>query len=358
MDQSNAVLKETVETEVGGVTGGEPQPTETATAKSTFSKLGLMFLLGTIIIYALQYGVSWIIGQWKPEWLEDMTSSLIVSMVPMYLLGMPALIALVKKLPAIQPKQHTMKKWQFALALVMCFGVMYLSNYVGVFLAFLIGLFLGNPVSNDIAIIATSANMGVTFVIMVILAPLYEEYIFRKLIVDRTLRYGQGVAIVLSGLMFGLFHGNLNQFIYATALGMFLAFLYVKTGKLKITIAIHMIVNFMGSVVAVLLLKAIKFEELMALEENMSSMEAYTQHVMQLVMDNLAGYIAYLGYACLIFGSMIAGMVLFIVFRKRFKLEKGEVSIPKGQRFHTVILNPGMIAYCVFWIVMIVLQLF
>jgi len=176
--------------------------------------------------------------------------------------------------------------------------------------------------------------------------------------VDRTLRYGQGVAIVLSGLMFGLFHGNLNQFIYATALGMFLAFLYVKTGKLKITIAIHMIVNFMGSVVAVLLLKAIKFEELMALEENMSSVEAYTQHVMQLVMDNLAGYIAYLGYACLIFGSMIAGIVLFIVFRKRFKLEKGEVSIPKGQRFRTVILNPGMLAYCVFWLVMIVLQLF
>ena len=59
---------------------------------------------------------------------------------------------------------------------------------------------------------ATESNMMVTFLYMVICAPILEEYIFRKLIVDRTVKYGQGVAIVLSGLMFGLFHGNLNQF--------------------------------------------------------------------------------------------------------------------------------------------------
>ena len=57
--------------------------------------------------------------------------------------------------------------------------------------------------------------MIVTFLYMVICAPILEEYIFRKLIVDRTVKYGQGVAVVLSGLMFGLFHGNLNQFAYA-----------------------------------------------------------------------------------------------------------------------------------------------
>lgn len=327
-------------------------------AKSAFSKLGFMFLLGTIIIYALQYGVSWAVNEWKPEWLESMTGSLIVSMVPMYLIGMPALIALVKRLPATQPQQHTMKKWHFVLAIIMCFAVMYLTNYVGVFISFLVGMLKGSPVNNAITTIATTANMGVTFVIMVICAPLYEEFIFRKLIVDRTVRYGQGVAIVISGLMFGLFHGNLNQFIYATAMGMFLAFLYVKTGKLKITIAIHMILNFFGSVISVLILKAIKYEELLALEANMTSQEAYMQDVMNLVMANLPGWIAYMCYACAIFIFMIAGFVLFIVFRKRFVLEKGEISIPKGQCFRTVILNPGMLVYCLFWVAMIILALF
>ncbi len=358
MEESNAVWKENDEMEVNGAKAVEAEPLGVPSAKNAFSKLGIMFLIGTIIIYIVQYGVSWIVSEWKPEWLQNMTSSLIVSMVPMYLIGMPALIALVKRLPATQPKQHAMKKWQFALALVMCFAVMYISNYLGVLITFLIGLLKGSAVSNDIATIATTANMGVTFVIMVICAPLFEEYIFRKLIVDRTVRYGQGVAVVISGLMFGLFHGNLNQFVYATAMGMFLAFLYVKTGKLKITIAIHMIVNFMGSVVSVLILKAIKYEELLALEANAASQEAYVQDMMNLVMANLPGWIVYMCYACLIFGCMIGGIVLFIVFRKRFVLEKGEAGIPKGQRFRTLILNPGMLVYCLFWIAIIIWQLF
>lgn len=326
-------------------------------AKKQLSKLGFYFLIGTIVIYALQYAFMALIQWCMPQWMENMTGSLIVSMAPLYLLGMPILIALVRRMPATAPAKHRMKGWQFLLALIMCFGVMYLANYAGVFLTFLISLFKGAAVSNDIMVIATTANMGVTFVIMVLIAPVYEEYIFRKLIVDRTIRYGQGVAVVLSGLMFGLFHGNLNQFVYAMALGMFLAFLYLKTGELKITIGIHMLVNFMGSVVSVLLLKAIRYEELIALQENMTSPEEYTNQLMQLVMDNLAGYVAYMGYALLIFGSIIAAIVLFIVFRKRLVLEKGELVIPKGKRFRTIILNPGMAAYCIFWLVMIIWQL-
>jgi len=42
-------------------------------------------------------------------------------------------------------------------------------------------------------------------------APVCEELIFRKMLVTRALKYGEGVAILLSGLVFGLFHGDLNQ---------------------------------------------------------------------------------------------------------------------------------------------------
>ena len=50
------------------------------------------------------------------------------------------------------------------------------------------------------------------------------------------------------------------------------------------------------------------------------------------------------------------GYLIIIVFRKRFAVEPGQ--IPKGQRFKTVICNPGMLCYCIFWIVMILLQMF
>lgn len=327
---------------------------ETAGIKKHFSKLGLMFLLGTIIIYAVQMAAIELAGWLKPEWLENANISLIVTILPMYLIGMPVLIALVKKVPAATPEKHSMKVWQFLLALVMCFCVMYCSNIVGSIITATIGMLKGGAVNNVMFDIVTSTSLIVNFVYMVICAPIMEEFIFRKLIVDRTVRYGQGTAILLSGLMFGLFHGNLNQFVYATTMGMFLAFLYVKTGNIKYTIGIHMIVNFFGSIVSVLLLEAMNYEGYM--EAVLSG--AGTEELMQLMMASLPGWIAYTIYLCMILAMIIAGIVLFIVFRKRFATQKGEVEIPKGKGFSTIFLNVGMGLYVIFWLVVIVRQLF
>ena len=64
---------------------------------------------------------------------------------------------------------------------------------------------------------------------------------------ERIVKYGELAAVLASGLFFGLFHGNLNQFSYAFLLGLFLGFIYVKTGKLGYTIGLHMAINFIGS---------------------------------------------------------------------------------------------------------------
>ena len=47
--------------------------------------------------------------------------------------------------------------------------------------------------------------------------------------------------MLFSGLMFGLFHGNLNQFVYAFVLGLCFGFIYVKTGNIRYTIGLHML---------------------------------------------------------------------------------------------------------------------
>ena len=324
----------------------------TKEAKKAISKLGLNFLLGTIIIYCVQFAVEFLVNKVRPEWLEDPTISLITSMMPMYLIGMPALIALVKRLPATKLPKRKMKVGHFLIAYMMCYAIIYGSNLLGTVLTTLIGALKGSAVSNQILEIATSSNMVVTFIYMVLCAPFFEEYIFRKLIVDRTVRFGEGVAIVLSGVMFGLFHGNLSQFIYATALGMFLAFLYVKTGKLKITIGIHMIVNFFGGIVSVWLLEGIHYDELLAVTESGNE-----QLMLEYMAASLPGWIVYMVYAIALLCIVIAGAVLMIVFRKRFQLVPGEAPIPKGERFKTIFLNTGMIIYCIFWIIMIILQL-
>lgn len=317
-----------------------------------FSSLGFRFLIGTLVIYAVQMGVMTIVGAVKPEWLQDTTISLILAVLPLYLVGMPVLIAVVKRMPGEAPAKKSITPGQFVLALIMCFALMYCGNLVGTLITTVVGALKGSAVDNALMTYATGSNMIVTFLYMVICAPILEEYIFRKLIVDRTVKYGQGVAVVLSGLMFGLFHGNLNQFAYAFLLGMFLAFLYVKTGELKVTIGLHMCINFMGAVVSVLLLKAIHLEEYQEVIMN----GADSQAVMDYMMKYLPGWIGYMIYVLFILAVLVTGIVLFIVYRKKLKLEPGQIA--KGRRFKTVIGNPGMICYCVFWIAMIIIQMF
>lgn len=325
-------------------------------ARRHFSSLGGRFIIGTVIIFAVQLSASGIVRAVKPEWLYDPDTVMLISMLPMYLVGMPALILLVWRLPGQKPERRRMTPGQFGLAAFMCFSVMYVLNFAGIILTTSIGLLRGEAVQNTIVDIASTVSPLTAFFYMVICAPVMEELIFRKLIVDRTIRYGQGVAVAVSGLMFGLFHGNLNQFVYAFGLGAFLAFLYAKTGNLKITIGMHMLVNFFGSIVSLAVMNLIDLEGLMELEAAGMQPDA----LMAYLSENITGWLVYMMYIFLMLAVMITGGVLWIIalVKKRFVMEKGEVVIPKGKRFRTVILNVGMGIYCIAWIGMIIYQLF
>ena len=92
---------------------------------------------------------------------------------------------------------------------------------------------------------------------MVILAPVIEEFLFRRQIIDRIRVYGERRAILVSAVMFGLFHGNLSQMFYAGVLGLVFGYVYLKTGKLRYSIILHALINFMGSILAPELLSSL-----------------------------------------------------------------------------------------------------
>ena len=104
---------------------------EEKSMKKSFSSLGFRFLIGTLVIYAVQMGVMTIVGAVKPEWLQDTTISLILAVLPLYLVGMPVLIAVVKRMPGEAPAKKSITPGQFVLALIMCFALMYCGNLVG-----------------------------------------------------------------------------------------------------------------------------------------------------------------------------------------------------------------------------------
>mgnify|MGYP000760000641 FL=1 len=283
-----------------------------------------------------------------PSLLDNPNLSLLVSMLPTYTIAFPLTSLLIHQIPGVQMKKHNMKPAQLLGAFAISYALMYLSNLAGQFFTNIIGIIKGSPVDDAIADLVSELNPLTAFFVMVLLAPALEEWIFRKLLVDRTIRYGEGTAIFLSGLMFGLFHGNLNQFVYTFLIGAFWAFIYVKTGRLRYTIYLHMALNFMGSVGSLFFLGAIS-----TLEGGSSAMNGF--HFLLGMLIPLAIVIPYL---IVVFGLVISGIVLLVTNWKRFRLIPAELFIPKEKRFSVIFLNAGMILYVLFWIIQIVLQLF
>lgn len=77
-----------------------------------------------------------------------------------------------------------------------------------------------------------------------ILAPLAEEVVFRGIVYGQMKRaFNVPAAILISGLAFGLFHGNLVQFVYASVIGIMLALVYELYGTILAPMLFHAVAN-------------------------------------------------------------------------------------------------------------------
>ncbi|NCC82832.1 MAG: CPBP family intramembrane metalloprotease [Clostridia bacterium] len=87
-----------------------------------------------------------------------------------------------------------------------------------------------------------------------VMVPIAEELLFRGILLAELRRIvPTWLAIVFNALFFALFHANLVQGVYVFAAGLILASAYVWTESIWIPIFMHMVYNFMGSVVPSLL---------------------------------------------------------------------------------------------------------
>ena len=85
------------------------------------------------------------------------------------------------------------------------------------------------------------------FVMIVILAPVLEEILFRGIILKHLLKVVPPFwAILISALLFGLVHFNMWQAIAAVLIGMFMGYVYWRTGSLFTSILLHLVNNLLG----------------------------------------------------------------------------------------------------------------
>ena len=274
----------------------EPAPApeiSKAEMRRTFSRLALGLCLGLLV--------------------SEIAPSVLTALIPAFdiqahtfLVGglctggftLPLMLLLSRRLPARTPDRNGLGVGQFFALVCICYACMLVGNLVGIGLNSLV-----SPGSVDLISNLTSAggNLPEMVLAFLVLAPVCEELVFRKILVDRVLPYGQWPAILFSGITFGLFHGNLTQFFYAMLLGMVLAYIYIRTGNILYTIGIHACINFLGGVLP-MLLPAASFAAILV---------------------------------------AIAGVVLFFMNRKNIHVERNAVPGVGGAMFS----NAGMILF-------------
>ena len=181
----------------------------------------------------------------------------------------------------------------------------------------------GEELSNTLEDFVLNGNMMITMFYGILIAPIMEELIFRKILLYKLRRFGDKPAILMTGVAFGLFHMNLQQFVYASVLGFLFAYLTIRTNTIRYAVILHMIINSIGIGVAPYVL----------------------------MNKNTLGLIMVFLWMIL---SMTIGIVLFILNVKKVKLNRPEVPLVKKRDY---IFNPGWMLFYIICLGLIILTL-
>lgn len=89
-----------------------------------------------------------------------------------------------------------------------------------------------------------NSNLIITLLATGIIGPIMEELIFRNIVYEKLKKiYKPLMAVILTGIIFGIFHGNIVQFIYVFLFNFILIFVYEKYKSIYAPIIIHVSAN-------------------------------------------------------------------------------------------------------------------
>ena len=312
-----------------------PNSTPPREVRRTFSLIGLSYAAMTLGLQIAVTICQYLLFYLDPTLLDTWWISWVLSIIPLYTVGLGILWLILRKVPVsphnteyavgvtASADKPEFRIGHWLILLVIAFGCMTAGGLVGNIVMSVLSTIMDYDYANALGNMVSSSPVWVTFLGVCICAPLGEELLFRKLLIDRTRRFGDLPAILLSGLLFGLFHGNLFQFFYAAAVGMVLAYVYTRTGKYLWCVAMHAALNFVGSIVTPALAGL--------LPADMISFE------------NLLQPLVYLLLAAWQYGMLIAGIILFCVLFSRRKLSRGPSPLYRENAASLVLGNVGMI---------------
>ncbi len=130
-----------------------------------------------------------------------------------------------------------------------------------------------------------------------VIAPITEEYIFRDLLLKPLRAYGDTTAAIVTGLLFGLYHGNFDQFAYAALLGFFYSVIAIRYNSIIPTVILHSANNILVTI-SNYLPEAVKNEEQPVQDFINRLSEICSVSVVLMMLGGIAGFAILLGSKC------------------------------------------------------------
>lgn len=146
-----------------------------------------------------------------------------------------------------------LKKVSWSNIALLVFFAFCMSN-VMTFISALSQVFAKNLITNTLTNTAEENPFFLSLICVAIIPAIFEESVYRGIFYQEYRKVNPLAAIFLSALLFGLLHGNLNQFSYAFVMGVVFALVIEATDSILSTMIIHFIIN--GS--SIVLLYAMK----------------------------------------------------------------------------------------------------
>ncbi len=225
--------------------------------KRILSKVGFaLFALACIFIFT-QSGIDILVGRYYPSLAKTDWYVWVLTAFPLIGLGLPVYLLLMRRIPNSERGGVVkLKPLQFLVIFFVCVAAMHITNILSSILTLVIAYLKGdthliNPAQEAIM----NSNYVMAFIYASIIAPVVEEFIFRKVLLDKLRRFGDVPAILMTGIAFGLFHMNLTQFFYAAVLGFVFAYVTIRTNTIRYAILLHMIINASSTLAAPFVLK-------------------------------------------------------------------------------------------------------
>ena len=317
-------------------------------ARASYLRVGLGLFLFSLLPTALALLLSFIFHRFAPQVLNVPYFSWIMQVLLMYGIAFPLAYLVIGRSPLAKSEPKTGGKFPFLLFFTVFWllsGVARIGALISELMMLVVEHLTGMDQSNPVTDMLSDTPLWIVFVVVVVLGPIVEELLFRRAVMERLLPFGEKSAILFSAVAFGIMHGNFYQLFYTVGMGLLIAYLYARTRDVRLPILLHMIYNFMGSIIPL---------SFMPLLEELTAGEPAPAWLLQ----NLLPIFGMLAYTLLQLALPVVGIVLLAVFCKRIHFDPCSHPLRASEHARACFLNAGTILFVIFTCFELVFSLF